>query len=404
MTDGNVVSFPPRRTGDMERRYQRELAAPAEGIQELDGGAVIADAEAFLAKYVILPEPARLPVALWAIATHSFDSFDVFPYLALLSPTPRCGKTRLLELLELLTAKPWRGTAPTEAALFRFIEQVQPTLLLDEVEGLARRHNSDRDSAVLAILNAGYKKGQTVPRCSGESHKLQHFRVYCPKAFASIGRLPPTLADRSIIISMQRRGPGDTVARFRLNRAKNEAAPIRSVIEATVTRFSKEIERTYADLPELGFLSDRDDEIFSPLFAVCAVLSPGRVKELQVCAERLCEGKTEDAVEDSLPFRLLCDLQAQWPPEQENWHTKSIIAALKSIDGGPWQTDCELTDRRLGRLLRPFDIRSRDVRAPDEKGEDRKAKGYIRSEVNRVVVRYSADPKATSETSPVNTG
>lgn len=234
------------------------------GAQEVpDGAAALAAAEGLITKYVVLPTEARLVIALCAAATWLFELFDAFPYLRLSSPAPRCGKTRLLEILELLVSRPWRGTAPTEAALFRYIEANTPTLLLDEVEGLARRNASDRDSAVLAVLNAGYKRGQTVPRCVGNSHRLQTFRVYCPKAFAAIGPLPGTLADRSIAIPMQRRAPGESVARFRFSRAKQAADPVRSAVERSLKALAPEIEKTYAELPELSFLSDRDEEILA---------------------------------------------------------------------------------------------------------------------------------------------
>jgi hypothetical protein len=141
-----------------------------------------------------------LPVALWVVETHLADNFDSAPYLFLSSPVPGCGKTRLLEVLEFLTARPWRGIAPAEAALFRFIHAKKPTLLLDEVEALSGKKLSDRAAAVLTILNAGYKKGQTVPRCVGPNHELEYFNVFGPKAFACIGSLPATLQNRCIIV------------------------------------------------------------------------------------------------------------------------------------------------------------------------------------------------------------
>jgi hypothetical protein len=384
------------------RQFQNEmLGDPSLVVRVLsDGGAaVVAGVEALITKYVVPPRVAILPLALWATATHCFESFDCFPYLCLLSPTPRCGKTRLLEVLELLAARPWRGTAPTEAALFRYIEAKNPTLLLDEVEGLAKRNASERDSAVLAILNAGYKKGQTVPRCVGNSHELHNFRVYSPKAFAAIGRLPSMLADRSIIISMQRRTPGESVARFRFDRAKGEAEPIRFQVEQTVKALGAEIEEAYANLPELSFLSDRDEEIFSPLFAVCAVLAPERVRELERAAKALCDGKSNDALDDSLGLRLLADLMQLWPKGEESWQTADILSALNSEVESPWAGDCELNPRRLARMLRPFEILPRDVRTCSGS-----RKGYILAQVQLAHSRYIGSESATSATGRINTG
>ena len=53
--------------------------------------------EDFIRQYVILPDAAYLPVATWVVATYIADAFDAFPYIALVSPAKRCGKTRVLE-------------------------------------------------------------------------------------------------------------------------------------------------------------------------------------------------------------------------------------------------------------------------------------------------------------------
>lgn len=363
----------------------------------IDGERLIGDVQTFVTRYVIQTGAARLPVALWAVATHFFELFDCFPYLSLWSPTPRCGKTRLLEILELLVARPWRGTAPTEAALFRFIEEKKPTLLLDEVEGLAKRKASERESAVLAILNAGYKQGQTVPRCAGKENKLQQFRVYCPKAFATIGHLPATLANRSIVIPMQRRAPGESVARYRLARIKREANPIRAAVERAGKAFAGGVKTAYDELPELSFLTDRDDEIFSPLFAVCLGLAPGRVQELEKSAKSLCAGKADDAVDDSLALLLLHGIHDRWPEGEGNWLSKEIVAALKDIEDAPWQSDYILDPRRLARLLKPFEVYPRQVKTDSGDG-----KGYTIEEVQRAISRYPAPARETCETDRVN--
>src|SRR5262249_4740205 len=153
-------------------------------------------------RYVVLPAATYLAAALWAIATHAAEQFDCYPYLALVSAVKRSGKTRLAEVLETLVCRPWRGTAPTPAALFRMLEQA-PTLLLDEVEAFNGKSKSETTLILLAVLNAGHRKGSTVPRCEGPKQEVRQFHVYGPKLFAAIGRLPDTLLDRSIVLRMK---------------------------------------------------------------------------------------------------------------------------------------------------------------------------------------------------------
>ncbi|MFZ0963668.1 MAG: DUF3631 domain-containing protein [Terriglobia bacterium] len=374
------------------------VAVPAPDTDvEIDSAAVLAEVERFIAKFVILPSSARLPVALWGIATHLADSFDAFAYLALSSPLPQCGKTRTLEVLELLVATPWRGTAPTEAALFRFIETKQPTLLLDEVEALSKRNASERDSAVLAILLAGYKKGQTVPRCVGANHELQHFHVYGPKAFACIGSLPAALQDRCIPIPMQRRGPGETVSRFRYEQAKREAGPVRAGLEKAVRVLGAEIKDAYSKLPELAFLRDRDEELFAPLFAICAILAPERIDNLKHSAQDLCNFKTNDAVDDSLPQRLLADIQKVWPEGTGAMLTESLLQMLRDLPESPWGGEAAMSPRSLARKLRAFEVRPRLVRLGEVRG-----RGYIREELDRAFRRYLSPTSPEVEFEPLN--
>ena len=181
-------------------------------------------------RFVILPDAAYLPLATWVLTTYVSQAFDAFPYIALVSPTKRCGKTRVLELLELLCANPWRGTSLTSAALYRMMAG-SPTLLLDEVEALRGKQVSEVSQAILAVLNAGHRKGATVPRCDGPRNEVKHFPVFGPKAFAAIGGLPGTLADRSICITMQRKTASQTVARFLFSKCRSEAEPIRALVQ-----------------------------------------------------------------------------------------------------------------------------------------------------------------------------
>jgi len=165
---------------------------------------MLAAVEAFFQRYVALPDRTLLPVALWATSTHLFECFTTFPYLAILSAVKGSGKTRLLEICEQVCARPWRASTVSPAAVFRKIASDSPTLLLDEAEVLSNPR-SEVAQALRAILNAGYRAGASVPRCEPPKHEVHNFPVFCPKAFTAIGRLPDTIADRSILIQMQKR-------------------------------------------------------------------------------------------------------------------------------------------------------------------------------------------------------
>ena len=86
------------------------------------GADILATLEGRFQKLMALDAGLPLVLALWVLATHVFDCFDAFPYLAITSPTKRCGKTRLAEIIELFCANGLRTVGATPAAIFRSIQ------------------------------------------------------------------------------------------------------------------------------------------------------------------------------------------------------------------------------------------------------------------------------------------
>src|SRR5262249_9376475 len=91
-------------------------AAPPMTSQSL--ATLLDDVEAFLRRYVVFSRRAQsVACALWLAHAHIIAAAEITPYLALLSPEKRCGKSRLLELLEVLAPHAWLVARTTEAAL-----------------------------------------------------------------------------------------------------------------------------------------------------------------------------------------------------------------------------------------------------------------------------------------------
>ena len=349
--------------------------------------------ELYIRRYVVLPPLAYLPVALWAIATHAVQTFECFPYVALMSAAKRSGKTRLAEVLETFVRRPWRGTAPSVAALYRMLLDA-PTLMLDETEPLNAKNKSETTLNLLAILNMGHRKGGMVPRCEGHDHHLKYFPVYGPKLFAAIGHLPDTLLDRSIVIHMQRRTKEQKVDRFRQDRIDRIATYLRDKIVAFVQAYHGPILRTYQEMPDedLDFLNDRDADVWNPLFTLCTVLDETRIPDLRTCAVVLCTAKAEEDENDSLSLTLLRDIRNVWPEETERYETVLLLEKLWKLEESPWK-DFALTPRKLAYMLRPFEVKPCTIRV----GE-RTPKGYVFSEFKMAFSRYLEDLSATSAT------
>jgi hypothetical protein len=270
-----------------------------------------------------------------------------------------------------------------------------PTLLLDEVEVLGNRKPSENTQAISAILNAGHRKGATVPRCDGPDNEVRHFPVYGPKAFATIGRLPDTLGDRCIRITMQRRTISQDIERFLLSRTKAHAKPLALSLTKWAREKRKSVQSKYDGLDDLPFLSDRDADLWMPIFSVCAVGALERMDELKKCALVLSGAKAVDDVDDSQALKLLADVRRVWMDGEPHMLTTSLLDELKSIPESPWgESGRELTPRGFAAILRPFGPVPRQVRVNGATT----GKGYVRSEFDDAFLRYLPPLRPESET------
>lgn len=360
------------------------LPQSAQSTTEAENGTgLVRDMEAFFNRYVVLPPRASLPLALWAMATYLFESFDAFPYLAVSSPAPQCGKTRLLETAELVVCNPRRASNISEAALFRVIEKFKPTLMLDEAETL--KGKSERAEYLRQIINAGNRKGAVATRCIGQgaSIDVKDYSVYCPKVVSGIGTFSPTITDRAICISMQRRKKTDIIDKFFMRAVAPEAAALNKRAAGFASENCEEIKVAYEQIA-LEFLGDRDADSWSPLFAILAVANPAPLPELRDRAEHLTAAKTDLATDDSVHLRLLADIQDVWPKSEPYLFSKDLTARLRDIEDGSWgEKEIDLTQRKLARMLQGFKLQSSTVRIGDAT-----AKGYSQEDFKEAAMPY----------------
>lgn len=238
---------------------------------QLDRCALLSTCETFLNRYVVLSPHQSTAVTLFIAHTHAIDASDCTPYLSITSKEKRSGKTRLLEVLELLVCRALRSSDFTEAALFHMIPH-QPTLLLDEIDTVFRGPKSREP--LRALLNAGYRRGSPVRRVKGST--VEAFDPFCAKVIAGIGTLPDTVADRSIPIRLARKEPTQSVERFRMRDVTDEGKVIRDQMFAAFgrdtdnARWLSELANVRPELP--GWLNDRQQDSWEPLLAIAQMV------------------------------------------------------------------------------------------------------------------------------------
>jgi hypothetical protein len=215
-------------------------------------------------------------LALWTLATHLPDKFDVFGYLFFFSPEPQCGKTRALEILDTLVGLSSDILiSPTQAVLFRMGEGV--TQLMDEVDTWNNRDD------LRGVLNAGYKKGGTVQRNEQGPYggwALKKYPVYGPRALAGIGIdiLGPTTRDRTFPIELLRQKKSERRQRFRRpERAQGQALHEKIAEWADAYRVPVEFNYSKGHFPYLECFQDRTIEIAESLAAVLEEVYRGHV-------------------------------------------------------------------------------------------------------------------------------
>lgn len=347
-------------------------------------GALLDQIIAFARRYVVLPGDAEaLALALWVLHSWAINGAHATPYLLVVSPEKRSGKTRLLEVLALLVRAPWHTNSTSEAAMFRKIERDSPTLLLDEIDAVFGS-TSERTEPLRAILNSGNRRGVTVTRCVGKDHEVADFSVFCPKVLAGIDkdqRVPDTIRDRAIAIAMRRRHSGEDVARFRERKADEAAAPIRERAAVWAPAVAHRLFEAEPALPdELG---DRAADAWEPLFAIADLaggLWPARARDAAITLSGA--GETDETSTGT----LLLSAMRRLLTGHTGMPSADLLDAINLDDElpfGGWRDGKGLDARWLARMLKPYKIKPRTIRLGDDT-----LKGYRTVDLQDAWTRY----------------
>jgi hypothetical protein len=123
---------------------------------------------AWILRYIVVSDHQAIILAAWILHTYVFDAAETTPYLHITAPERECGKSRLMETLEALAARPIRSGGMTAAALVRTIEAKKATLFLDEMDA---QLGGDKEfaEAIRGILNEGFRKGGVFYKCVGKN-------------------------------------------------------------------------------------------------------------------------------------------------------------------------------------------------------------------------------------------
>lgn len=361
------------------------------------GDAILDAVYAFLGRFVAYPDQASHDAhVLWIGHTHAMDCWDSTARMAFLSPEPGSGKSRALEVTELLVPNPVEAINVTPAYLFRKVggNEGRPTLLYDEIDTVFGPRAKDNEE-IRGLLNAGHRKHAFAGRCvvRGKQVFTEEIPAYCAVAMAGLGSLPDTILSRAIIVPMRRRGPSETIEPFRRRLEVNAGFALRD-------RLGRWAATTWPDgrlssWPEMpSDIQDRDGDIWEALFSVADAAAghwPARARAAAVTLVAAAKAKSP-----SLGVRLLADLRRLFG-DNDSLPTDTILSALHELDEAPWGElrGKPLSARGLSRLLHPYGVQPKPIR----RGE-LVAKGYKREDLSDPWARYlpRAETAVTSVT------
>jgi len=176
--------------------------------------AVLFDVIGKLRKHVVMPYEEALAIALWVmlawvhndVATHS-------PILDITSAEPESGKTTTLGVVSFLVPRSIRSVEISDAALYRSIEVWHPTFVIDEFDNVLA---DDGKRQLRSVMNSGHTRGDGVLRVNKDTHEVELFSTFGPKAIGMVGRrLPATTMSRCIVVELRRRKVTEGFERFK---------------------------------------------------------------------------------------------------------------------------------------------------------------------------------------------
>jgi putative DNA primase/helicase len=371
-------------------RSQSEVTLPPEvpWPEPVDGQALMGEILAYLRSFVVFPRWAAPTVVLWIVHTFAFELRRVTTYLGLESPEAECGKTTLMALLSRLVNRPLVASNVSSPSFYRAIEELRPTLLVDEVDNLLPGNPQLR-----GILNAGYTREMAyVLRVTNEplidpqtgwktksGSRLARYSCWGPKAMAQIGRLPETLRTRCIIIRMQKKTAQEQCHPFEED--QELLSRLRKQCARWVLDHASAIAAARPELPKE--LSDRSAQIWEPLTIVADLVGgdwPALAREAAV-------GLSGSAATNRPIGSLLFDIWQLFAiTGGGRIFSRTLVEGLNGLPDRPWvemKNGKGITEAWLAEQLLPYGIRPRMMRIGEAQ-----ARGYCEDDFQEAFQRY----------------
>jgi putative DNA primase/helicase len=325
----------------------------------VDGADLLTAIVATIKRFIICEQHTTVAAALWIVMCWFMDVVQVAPLAVITAPEKACGKTLMLTLIGKLVPRPLQSSNISPAALYRCIDLLKPTLLIDETDACLKNNEELR-----GLINCGHTRDSAYTvRCVGDDHTPTPFNLWAAKAMAGIGHIADTLMSRAIILELRRKLPTEKVDRIR-----NADPALFQELSAKLARFAKDnADRVRLARPVLPqSLGDRAQDNWEPLLCIATVASGDWFKIATAAAIKI-SGSAEQSL--TIGEELLMDIQEVFRSLKINRiSTTDLIKHLIADNEKLWaghNKGSQIKPKQIADILKGYKIHSKTVRVGD---------------------------------------
>ncbi len=340
--------------------------------------------EDFISEFLVCSDSQRAILALWILHTYCYQVSLSTPYLNIYSCVEQSGKSVCLAVLRGLCANPWWASGIPVSTLTRKTVADRPTVLLDNWHTTFR--GNDKHQITGFLLN-GCQDFQSFTLL--EKGSAREVNLYCPKAFAGMTSLPPSLAQRCIPIALQRLKPHQEVTPVFITLAKQTTQPYTSWMQNWTRDHLEAIRKNTIGCcyrKSLPSLSPHQQDYAQTLLGLAETISGQWPQKVRAA---LLEILKEEQDREASSVQLLSDVRDAFAHHQNSGRifTHELLEYLHSLDHRTWHEwnkGQPMTAHSLSSLLRKhFNIYSRSQRR-----DKQKRRGYQQSDFVEAWERY----------------
>jgi len=161
---------------------KKVVLLPSTATEYVNDQELLLAIQSFIHKHLAISPMYERIASYYVLCSWLYDRFYELPYLRAIGDFGS-GKSRFLHTIGSICYRPiFTGGATTTAPIFRILDEMKGTLVLDEAD----MKFSDMTTDIIKILNMGYQRGGSVLRMQGKDmSELKAFDVFSPKIVAT---------------------------------------------------------------------------------------------------------------------------------------------------------------------------------------------------------------------------